>query len=72
MFTGWDDDGSALYDTKESAIERAKTLKKWDKDPSTKIFIQRDWTSSVWLSWFAHLVRETPLQWLAYKELIDD
>lgn len=66
MFTGFSEkDGEPLYDTKESAIERAKMMKAWDKDPDTKIFIHR---KSVPL-WFAHLVRDTPLRWLAYTEL---
>jgi len=65
-FTGFDEkDGSALYDTKESAIERARMLKTWDPDPNTKIMVHR---KSVPL-WFAHLVRGTVLEWLAYTEL---
>jgi hypothetical protein len=65
-FTGFDPkDGAALYDTKEAAIERAKMLKAWDPDPNTKIFVHR---KNVPL-WFAHLVRETWFQRLAYKEL---
>lgn len=65
MFTGWDDsDGAALYDTKESALERAKMMRVWGSDPNAKIFIQR---KKVPL-WFAHLVRETWFEWLAYTE----
>lgn len=68
MFTGFDKkDGAALYDTKESAIERARMLKKWDPDPNCKIFIHRKQVPL----WFAHLVQETPFQWLAYKEIKD-
>jgi hypothetical protein len=65
-FTRFDEkDGAALYDTKESAIERAKMLKAWDNDPNTKIFIHRKWVPL----WFAHFVQDTPLQWIAYEEL---
>lgn len=65
-FTGFaEKDGAALFDTKESAIERAKMLKAWDSDPDTKIFVHHKRVPL----WFAHLVRETPLQWLAYSEL---
>lgn len=64
-FTGLDPkDGEPLYDTLDSAIERAKMMKAWDPDPNTKIFIHRKRVPL----WFAHLVRETPLQWLAYME----
>jgi hypothetical protein len=66
-FTGFDVDGSALYDTKEAAIERAKMLKAWDSDPDTKIMVHRKRVPL----WFAHLVRETCFEWLAYKELKD-
>lgn len=65
-FTGFDKkDGAALFDTKESAIERAKILKAWDSDPGTKIFVHRKRVPL----WLAHLLQETPLQWLAYSEL---
>ena len=65
-FTGIDPkDGAPLFDTKEAAIERAKMLKAWDADPDTKILIH---IKSVPL-WFAHLVRDTPLWFLAYTEL---
>lgn len=65
MFIGFDKNGDALYDTKESAIERAKMLKTWDSDPDTKIMIHR---KNVPLR-FAHLVRGTWLERLAYEEL---
>lgn len=64
-FKGFDpEDGEPLYDTKESAIERAKMLKTWN-DPEAKIFVQKKGVPL----WFAHLVRETPLRFLAYTEL---
>lgn len=66
MFTGFDKkDGAALYDTKESAIERAKMLKAWDDDPNIKILVHR---KKVPL-WFAHLVQGTWFEGLAYEEL---
>jgi hypothetical protein len=66
MFTGFDEeDGAPLYDTKESAIERAKMLKAWDPDPDAKIFVHRKGVPL----WFAHLVLDTPFQFLAYTEL---
>ena len=66
MFTGFDPkDGAALYDTKESAIERAKMIKAWDNDPNAKIFIHR---KNIPL-WFAHLVQGTWFERLAYEEL---
>ena len=65
-FVGFDPkDGEPLYDTKEAAIERAKMLKTYHVDPDTKIFVHRKFMPL----WLAHLVRETPFQWLAYKEL---
>lgn len=64
-FTGFDKDGTVLYDSKESAIERAKMLKTWGGDPDAKIFIHR---KKVPL-WFAHLVQGTWFQGLAYEEL---
>lgn len=66
-FTGFDPkDGEPLYDTKESAIERAKQMRQWDNDNS-KIFIHRKRVPL----WFAHLVQDTPLQFLGYTELKD-
>ena len=64
MFTGFDKDGDALYDTKEAAIERAKMLVAWNDNPDAQIMVQR----RVPL-WFAHLVQETLFERLAYKEL---
>lgn len=64
-FTGFDEkDGAPLYDTLDSALERAKMMKIWDNDPDAKIFIHRKRVPL----WFAHLVQETPLRWLAYTE----
>ena len=37
MFKGFDKDGEAPYDSKESALERAKMLIEWDPDPESKI-----------------------------------
>jgi hypothetical protein len=66
MFVGFDEkDGAALYDTKEAAIERAKMMKEWGDDPDVRIMIHRTWLPL----WFAHLVSETPLAWVAYKEV---
>lgn len=68
MFTGFDEkDGAALFDTKESAIERARMLKKWDSDPGARIFIHRKRVPL----WFAHLVQGTWFEGLAYTELKD-
>ncbi len=68
MFKGFDpSDGIALYDTKESAIERARMLKKWGPDPDSKIMIHR---KKIPL-WFAHLVQGTWFEKLAYEELKD-
>lgn len=65
-FTGFsEEDGEPLYDTKESAIERAKMMVAWGDDPGAKIFVHRKRVPL----WFAHLVQDTPLQWLAYTEL---
>ena len=65
-FEGFDEkDGEPLYDTLESALERAKMLRAWDGDPDAKIFVQRKRVPL----WFVHLVRGTWLHRLAYKEL---
>ena len=65
-FKGFDEkDGEPLYDTLESALERAKMLRAWDGDPDAKIFVQRKRVPL----WFVHLVRGTWLHRLAYKEL---
>jgi len=69
MFTGFSkEDSEALYDTKESAIERAKMMKTWQNDPDAKILIHRERVPL----WFAHLVSETPLWWLGYTELVEN
>jgi hypothetical protein len=66
MFTGFDEkDGEPLYDTKEAAIERAKQMRQWGGDPDAKIMIHRKHVPL----WFAHLVQETRLEFLAYSEL---
>ena len=68
-FAGFsEEDGEPLYDTKESAIERAKMMVAWGDDPDAKIFVHRKCVPL----WFAHLVHDTPLQWLAYTELKED
>jgi len=65
-FSGFsEEDGEPTYDTKEAAIERARQMIAWQGEPGDVIFVHR---KNVPL-WFAHLVRETPLQWLAYTEL---
>lgn len=66
MFKGIDEsDGAELYSSKEEAIARARMRRDWDGDPDSKVMMQR---SGVPL-WFAHLVRETPLEFLAYREI---
>ena len=62
-FKGFNEDGEALYDTKESAIERAKMLRACH-DPETKIFVHRKHVPL----WFAHLVQGTIFEKLAYYE----
>ena len=65
MFVGFDEkDGAPLYDSKEAAIERAKMMVKWT-DPDAKIIVHREYIPL----WLAHLVRETPFEWVGYKEL---
>ena len=65
MFKGFDEkDGSALYDTKESAIERAKMLVAWSDDPNAKVWVQKEGIPL----WLAHLVKDTPLEWIGYRE----
>lgn len=65
-FLGFDEkDGSALYDTKEAAITRAKQMKEWCGDPEVEIWIHRTWVPL----WLCHLVRETSLQWIGYTRL---
>ena len=64
MFTGFDEKGDALFDTKASAIERAEMLKAWDTDPDVRILVLREWLPP----WFGHLVRNTWLEKLAYAE----
>lgn len=63
-FVGFTEDGEATYDTQEAAIERAKMIREWSKEPM-KIFVHRKWVPL----WFAHLVQNTRLDFLAYKEV---
>ena len=64
MFKGLDKkDGAELYDTMDEAIARAKMIIQW-KDSDTIIMVHRTWVPL----WIAHLVQETPLEWVAYKE----
>lgn len=65
MFSGFDEDGSACYNSKEAALERAKMIQAWNPEIKYLIFTQRD---NVPL-WFAHLVRGTMFEFLAYREL---
>lgn len=66
MFVGLDPkDGAALYDTKQAAIERAKMLVSWGSDPDAKIMIHRKYVPL----WLAHLVQETSLEFIGYKQL---
>jgi hypothetical protein len=65
-FQGFDEkDGEPLYDTKEAAIERAKQMRTWSGEPDVQIWIHRKRVPL----WFAHLIRNTPLRWLAYTRL---
>ena len=67
MFKGLDEkDGAELYDTKEAAIERAKILKQWGDDPDARIMVHRKRIPL----WFAHLVKETWLEWIGYEEVV--
>lgn len=64
MFTGFDEkDGAPLFDTKESAIERAKMMRMWN-NPDAKIMVHRQWVPL----WLAHLVQETWFRWIGYSE----
>lgn len=65
MFKGNDVDGAELYETKEEAIARAKILKAWDGDPTSEIMVHK---SGVPL-WFAHLVKNTWFEHLAYTKV---
>lgn len=66
MFIGFDEDGTALYDTKEAAIERAKQLVEHGGDPDAIIYVYREHIPR----WFRDLVQGIPvLQLLAYKRL---
>lgn len=66
MFIGFaEKDDAPLYDTKVSAIERARMMVLWGDDPDMKIMVHREWMPL----WLAHLFKGTPLQWLAYYEL---
>ena len=53
------------YETKEEAIERAKMIRAWSVDPDARIMVHRNWLPL----WFAHLVRGTWFQWIAYTEI---
>ena len=65
MFVGFDKkDGSALYETQEAAIERARQMIQWGDDPDAKVMVHRKWVPL----WIAHLVQETSLEWVGYKE----
>lgn len=60
-----EEDGEPLYDTREDAIVRAKQMREWDNAPTSKIMIHR---KKIPL-WLAHLVQNTPLDWIGYSEL---
>jgi len=64
MFTGFDrKDGAACYDTKENAIERAKSMIQWNgNNPKDEIWVHREKCPL----WLAHLVRDTPLWRIGY------
>lgn len=67
MFIGFDEkDGAALYDTQEAAIERARQMIQWGDDPDAKVMVHRKWVPL----WIAHLVQETSLEWVGYKEAL--
>lgn len=54
-----DDDDEEVYDSRESALERARNLAK-----GLPIFEQR----STCPDWFAVLVRYTPFRFIAYRK----
>ena len=54
----------AFAGTKQEVIERAKILKMWN-DPTAQIKVQKDEIPL----WFAHLVRGTWFEFLAYDTL---
>jgi len=66
MFVGFSEkDGEALYDSEESAIERAKAMRTWDCSDA-KVMVQR----YKWMpSWFIHLFRDTRFEILVYIEV---
>jgi len=65
-FKGFDPkDGTPLYDSLESAIERAKQLCTWDNNPDAKIFIPRLWVPTR----IRHFFQNTWFDWICYKEL---
>lgn len=65
-FTGFsEEDGEPSYDTRESAIERAKQMRTFGNNPRATIMVHRKWLPL----WFAHLVKNTPLEFLGYEEL---
>lgn len=67
MFKGNDADGAEIYDSKEEALERAKMLQKWSK-LDLDVMVQREWAPG----WFAHLVKMTPFEFLAYRREKND
>ena len=63
MFTGFDEDGDPLFDSREAAIKFARMKVQWGNQ-DTKIMVQKERVPL----WFAHLVKETWFEFLAYKE----
>lgn len=66
-FSGFNDGGEALYDTKDAAIERAKMMHAWDGNTNGKIMVQKNIPL-----WFDHLIKGTWFERLAYYELKND
>lgn len=63
MFLGIEDDDAEVYDSRESALERARMLA--HLHGGLKIMEQRRFAPN----WLAALVRYTPLDFLAFVEV---
>jgi hypothetical protein len=64
-FTGFDEDGDPLFDTKDAAITWARQHIE-QADPDAILMIARPWANKA--RWLAHLLRGTPLERLAYRQ----
>lgn len=63
-FVCFDPNGAAVYDTEEAAIERARQIAAFEWSEAL-IWVQRKYVPL----WLAHLLRDTPLGFLAYREV---